>query len=265
MGTILFRSLFFFLFLKPLLPLEGDQCFKKILFLLDETVFFNFFRHWFTWKQYFGPLKSCFLTNPLFGLVEMVPVNYKPFGFIQSFLFHHSCRPFFKGEYYSFLLKLFPWVLAGIPASGSSFFRLVETKISSNPLSRLVYPDFGLISNRVLYSEIFFPATGKHYWNPVYTSFLQIFQFLTKEAVFPASKNGFSMECYSFQRVETDFLSSVLLFSANFVLVKTLIQIKVKPFLIEQPLSNYWKLFSTRFFIYIPAGESNFSAWKRMF
>ena len=92
-----------------------------------------------------------------------------------------------------------------------------------------------------------------------------IFQFLTKEAVFPASKNGFSMECYSLQRVEPDFLSSVLLFSANFVLVKTLIQIKVKPFLIEQPLSNYWKLFSTRFFIYIPAGESNFSAWKRMF
>ena len=153
MATILFRSFFF---LKPLLPLEEDQCFKKILFLLDETVFLNFFRHWFTWKQYFGPLKSCFSTNPLFGLVETVPVNYKPFGFIQSFLFHHSCRPFFKGEYYSFLLKLFSWVLANIPASGSSFFRLVETKISSNPLSRLVYADFGLVSNRVLYSDFFF-------------------------------------------------------------------------------------------------------------
>ena len=99
----------------------------------------------------------------------------------------------------------------------------------------------------------------------MYTSFLRFFQFLTKEAVFPASKNGSSMECYLLQRGETDFLSSILLFSANFVLVKTLIQIKVKPFVIEQPLSNYWKLFSTRFFIYIPAGENNFSAWKRIF
>ena len=162
-------------------------------------------------------------------------------------------------------MKLFSWVLADIPASGSSFFRLVETKILSNPLSRLVYADFGLISNRVLYSELFFPATGKHYWNRVYTSFLRFFQFLTKEAVFPASKNGSSMECYLLQRGETDFLSSVLLFSANFVLAKTLLQIKVKPFLIEQPLSNYWTLFFTRFFIYIPAGESSFLAWKRIF
>ena len=53
------------------------------------------------------------------------------------------------------------------------------------------------------------------------------------KAVFPASGNGFFIECYSFSRVGTDFLSSALLFKANVVLVETIIQIKVKPFLIE--------------------------------
>ena len=92
----------------------------------------------------------------------------------------------------------------------------------------------------------------------MYTSFLQFFQFLTKEAVFPASKNGFSVECYSLQRVKTDFLSSFPLFSANFMLVKTLIQIKVKPLLIEQPLSNYWKLFFARFLYIFQAVKAVF-------
>ena len=70
------------------------------------------------------------------------------------------------------------------------------------------------------------------------------------ESVFPASGNEFSIECYSFLRVETDFFSSALLFRAHFVLVETIIQIKVNQFLIEKPLSYYWKPFSTRF-VYI--------------
>ena len=53
------------------------------------------------------------------------------------------------------------------------------------------------------------------------------------EAVFMASGNGFSIECYLFWRVETDFFPSVFLFRANFMLVEIIIQIKVKPFLIE--------------------------------
>ena len=61
----------------------------------------------------------------------------------------------------------------------------------------------------------------------------QFFQFITGEAAFPASGNRFSIECYLLLRVETDFLSKVLLFEANFVLVETIIQIKVKSFLIE--------------------------------
>ena len=68
------------------------------------------------------------------------------------------------------------------------------------------------------------------------------FQFLTVEAVFPASGNGFSIECCSFQRVKTDSYSSVLLFRANFVLVETIVFI-------------YYA------FIYITAGESSFSAY----
>ena len=35
------------------------------------------------------------------------------------------------------------------------------------------------------------------------------------EEVFPASGNGFSIECHSFRRVGTDFFSSVVLFRAN--------------------------------------------------
>ena len=67
------------------------------------------------------------------------------------------------------------------------------------------------------------------------------------EAVFPGSGNGFSIKCYSFRRVETDFFFSVLLFRAILVLVETIIQIKVKRFLTEFPLSYYWKPFSTHF------------------
>ena len=68
-------------------------------------------------------------------------------------------------EQYSCSLKPFSWIFADIPASGSSFFRLVETEFSSNPSSRLVYTDFGLISNRVLLFRAFFSAAGKHYRN----------------------------------------------------------------------------------------------------
>ena len=85
------------------------------------------------------------------------------------------------------------------------------------------------------------------------------------EAVFPASGNEFSIECYSFLRVETDFFSSALLFRAHFVLVETIIQIKVNQFLIEKPLSYYWKPFSTRFvYIFLPV-EADFRHSENVF
>ena len=71
------------------------------------------------------------------------------------------------------------------------------------------------------------------------------------EPVFPATGNGFSLKCYLFRRVQTDFFSSVLLFRANFVLLETIIQIKVKPFLssLSPTIGNH---FLRIFFIYNP-------------
>ena len=53
------------------------------------------------------------------------------------------------------------------------------------------------------------------------------------QAAFPTSGSGFAIECYPFRRVEADFLSSVLIFRANFVLVETMTEIKVRLFLIK--------------------------------
>ena len=81
-------------------------------------------------------------------------VNYKPFTFIQRIfllvgsILEIKCRPIVKEEsYLSF---------ADIPASGSIFFGLVETEFSSNPSSRLVYTDFGSLSNHALLFRAFF-------------------------------------------------------------------------------------------------------------
>ena len=73
------------------------------------------------------------------------------------------------------------------------------------------------------------------------------------EAVFLASGNEFFNKCYLFRPLETDFLSSVLLLRANFVLVETIIQIKVKaisyratsPLLLET-------IFYAFFYIFLP-------------
>ena len=80
------------------------------------------------------------------------------------------------------------------------------------------------------------------------------------EAVFPASGNGFFIECYLLQLVETEFLSSVPLFTANFTLEETVIQIKVNTvFHTVTSLLLLETIFYT-FFVYIPAGESSFLA-----
>ena len=41
-----------------------------------------------------------------------------------------KCRPIFKEEHYSSSLKPFSWIFADIPASGGSFFRLVQAEFS---------------------------------------------------------------------------------------------------------------------------------------
>ena len=100
--------------------------------------------------------------NPSFWQVETVLVNYESFAFIQSSfllvgtIFEIKCSPIFKEEHYSCSLKPFSWIFENIPESGSSFFRPMETEFPSNPSSRLVYTDFGLISNRVLLFKALF-------------------------------------------------------------------------------------------------------------
>ena len=98
------------------------------------------------------------------------------FGLIQSFflqvdtILEIKCRPNFKEEHYSCSLKPFSWIFADIPASGSSFFQLMETEFSSNPSSRLVYTDFGLISNLVLLFRAFLLLKlGVNQFSPIFS------------------------------------------------------------------------------------------------
>ena len=72
---------------------------------------------------------------------------------------------FFKKEHYYCSLKPSPWNFEGIPASISSYFRLVEKQLSSNPSSQLVYTDFGSILKRVLLFRAYFSAARKRYCN----------------------------------------------------------------------------------------------------
>ena len=80
------------------------------------------------------------------------------------------------------------------------------------------------------------------------------------EAVFPASGNGFFIECYLLRLVETEFLSSVPLLRANFTLEETIIQIKVNTVFNRVTSLLLLETIFYTFFIYIPAGESSFLA-----
>ena len=126
-------------------------------------------------------------------------VNFKVFAFIQgSFLLVDTIheikyRPIFKEEHYFCSLKPYYWIFADIPASGSSFFRLVETEFSSDPSSRLVYTDFGLVSNSVFLFRAFF-LLPENISDISCKSVSINFFFLTVEAVFPASGNGCSIK-----------------------------------------------------------------------
>ena len=110
-------------------------------------------------------------------------VNFKPCAFIQMYFFAAG-KHYWNQVLISFLL-FFQFLTV------EAFFWRVETEFLSNTSSRLLYTDFGLISNRVLLFRRFFSATGKHYWNYVLTNFLPFFHFLTVEAVFLPSGNVF--------------------------------------------------------------------------
>ena len=92
-------------------------------------------------------------------------------------------------------------------------------------------------SEIAFFKESFVLASGNGFSiNYKLCAFIQSFFLLVQtileircKPIFFASGNGFFSECF---RVETDFLLSFRLFRANFVLVETIIQIKVKLFFI---------------------------------
>ena len=133
-------------------------------------------------------------------------VNYKLcFAFTQSFLqlvdtIHEiKCRPIFKERHYSCLLKPFSWTFADIPTNESRF-------------SWLVFIKFFITTSVYRFGVNFKPCVVIRSlclccWKALLKLSVRFIQFVTLEAAFLASGNGFSIKYYSFRRVETDFFS----------------------------------------------------------
>ena len=81
-------------------------------------------------------------------------VNFKPCAFIQMYFFAAG-KHYWNQVLISFLL-FFQFLTV------EAFFWRVETEFLSNTSSRLLYTDFGLISNRVLLFRCILFPTGKH-------------------------------------------------------------------------------------------------------
>ena len=139
---------------------------------LVETNFFSIIQILLAVKSFSAQCKFVFTANSLLCLVEtdspasgdhFIPISQISFQLEAGFpsrgnIFQSQwqrifcsikCRSIFKEKHYSCSLKPFSWIFQDIPASGSSFFRLVEMKFLSNPSQRLVYSNFGLISNHM--------------------------------------------------------------------------------------------------------------------
>ena len=113
--------------------------------------------------------------------------------------FFCQLTPFLKLNVAQFLKKNFKIFI---------FFGLVETEFSSNPSSRLVYTNFGPISNHVLLFRAFFScwkASVKLDVNQFFRFFSvpnsrssfsgQCKQILYRMLFIPTSGNGFSVQC----------------------------------------------------------------------
>ena len=111
-----------------------------------------------------------------------------------------------------------------IPASGNSFFRLVETEFSSYPSSFITI--LGWFQTVCFYSELFFLLLES------------ITEIRCKSvfSIFSVSSSGSNFSS-QWKRIYYDMWKraffSVLLFRVNVLLTETIIKIKVKPFLIE--------------------------------
>ena len=110
--TIIFHSCIFYFFETIIIIRRRPIFLKELLFLLAETVFFNFFR-------------TIIQMEAVFRSTEILTVS----QFLKK-----SIIPVIWNHFFGF---------AGIPVSKSIFFQLVETVFSSNPSLRLVYRGFG--------------------------------------------------------------------------------------------------------------------------
>ena len=86
------------------------------------------------------------------------------------------------------------------------------------------------------------------------------------EAVFPASGNKFSIKGYSFRRVETHFFKCSFIQNTFCASGNHYSSLWWSHFLWKNILPTIGNHFLRTFGIYLPAGESSFSAqWKRIF
>ena len=191
----------------------------EAVFWSSEIVFFN---------EYFILVKG-----KGFWLITNFELLFRAFFLLVNTIPEIKCKPIFEEEHYSCSLKPVSWIFADIlangrrnfPASGNRVF--IKFFITTSAYRFWVnFKPFACIQS------LFFCCWKALLYLGV-NQFSSTCQFLTVKAVFPAIINGFSIEWYLSWRVKTDFLSSVFLFRANFVLVESIIQIKVKLFLIE--------------------------------
>ena len=161
-----------------------------------------------------------------------------------------KCRPVFKEEHYSCSLKPFSQIFSDIPASESSFFRLLKTEFSSNPSSRLMYTDFGLISNHVLLLKAFFlllESITEIKCKPVF--FFSIFS--VPNSFFRLLKIDFLLNAIHSDELEWIFCLMFFYSEQISCQWKPFNQVKVKPFFIQSNLSpNIGNRF-LRVFLYI--------------
>ena len=208
MGTIFFHQYFL-----SINVIRRRPIFKKILFLLVETVFFSFFQTLIRMEAFFWSTEIVFF-NKFFILAsgKGFLAKYKPFAFIQSFfllqdnILEIKCSSIFfkKKEHYFRSFKPFYWVFVDIPASGSSFCGQQKRSFHQILCQCQCIRILSQFQTVRFYSKLFFCC-----WKALLK--LGVNQFssisLTVEEVFPTSVNGFSIESYLFQRVETNFLS----------------------------------------------------------
>ena len=128
-----------------------------------------------------------------------------------------KCRPIFKGKRYSDLLRPVSWTFSDMEWRENSFFRLLETQFSSNPLLRLMYMNFGLISNHALLFRAFFllimESISELRCKPIFFNYSSSWKWMQ---FFRLMETDF-LSSASFRRMEADFLSSVPLFQSKFV------------------------------------------------